>query len=50
MDMNDTEAYSLFDMRKQRVKQYFSYQPITVGNYMYPFLGIQWRGAAKTLI
>ena len=37
MDMNDTEAYSLFDMRKQRVKQYFSYQPITVGNYMYPF-------------
>ncbi len=45
MDMNDTEAYSLFDMRKQRVKQYFSYQPITVGNYMYPF---SWHPMARS--
>lgn len=37
MDMNDTKAYSLFDMESQEVKHYFSYHPITVGNYMYPF-------------
>lgn len=37
MDMNDTKAYSLFDIESQEVKHYFSYHPITVGNYMYPF-------------
>lgn len=44
MDMNDTEAYSLFDMDTQNVKQYFSYQPITVGNYKDPF---SWNPMAR---
>lgn len=38
MDMHDTKAYSLFDLNKNKVMgQYFSYQPITVDNYMYAF-------------
>lgn len=44
MDMNDTEAYSLFDIDKQKVKKYFAYQPITVGDYMYPF---SWHPMAR---
>ncbi len=44
MDMHDTKSYSLFDMDKQKVKSYFSYQPITVGNYMYPY---SWHPMAK---
>lgn len=45
MDMRDTKAYSLFDMDKQKVERYFSYQPITVGNYMYPF---SWHPMARS--
>lgn len=46
MDMYDTKAYSLFDLDKKIVKgQYFSYQPITVENYMYAF---SWHPMAKT--
>ena len=44
MDMNDTKAYSIFDMDKQKVERYFSYRPITVGNYMYPF---SWHPMAR---
>lgn len=44
MDMNDTKAYSLFNINKQKTKLYFSYQPITVGNYMYPF---SWHPMAR---
>ena len=38
MSMDNTEPYSLFDLTKKEViKRYFSYQPITLGNYVYPF-------------
>ncbi len=37
MSMNDREAYSLYDLNKEVSKQLFSYHPITIGNYMYPF-------------
>lgn len=38
MSMDNTEPYSLFDLSKKEViKRYFSYQPVTVGNYVYPF-------------
>lgn len=44
MDMHDTKAYSLFDIKKQEIEYYFSYQPITIGNYMYPF---SWHPMAR---
>lgn len=45
MSMRDTKAYSLFDIEKQKTESYFSYQPITIGNYMYPF---SWHPMART--
>lgn len=45
MDMYDTKAYSLFDLDKKTVSgQYFSYQPISVENYM---LAFSWHPMAK---
>lgn len=37
MSMNDTKPYSLFDLENKTCKRYFSYEPITVGNYVCPF-------------
>lgn len=38
MSMDDTKPYSLLDLEKKKIiGRYFSYQPITVGNYVYPF-------------
>lgn len=46
MDMYDTKAYSLFDLNEKKVNgQCFSYQPITVDNYMFAF---SWQPMAKT--
>lgn len=45
LNMRDTKPYSLLDMDKQEVNYYFSYHPITVGNYMYPF---SWHPMART--
>ena len=46
MSMDNTEPYSLFDLTKKEViKRYFSYQPITLGNYVYPF---SWHPMARS--
>lgn len=38
MSMDDIKPYSLLDLeRKEICGRYFSYQPVTVGNYVYPF-------------
>lgn len=38
LDMDDTNAYSIFDFNKKGANEYyFSYQPITVGDYIYTF-------------
>lgn len=46
MNMNDTKAYSLFNLQNKKVSgQYFSYQPITLGNYVQPF---SWHPMAQS--
>lgn len=38
LSMDDAKAYSFFDLeKKEMVEPCLSYQPITVGNYLYPF-------------
>lgn len=44
MSMNDTKACTLFDLKTKTSERYFSYQPITVGNYLYSF---SWHPMAK---